>query len=196
MTSSSSPKSRTDELLDVAVTLLLDNGYAALSFRSVAAEASIGIGNLQHYFPTKADLIRAMLERAFKDFAQAMAERPAHRHEANDGVIAALRYVLRDQKRRESCVIFWELWALAIHDPSAAEIMSQFYQRYVNHIASLIQQARPEVTKTRARRAGTIVASLLEGASLFRGYGRPADQLPTGLDKALEQTILKIVADA
>ena len=189
-------RNRTDDVLDVATAILLEKGYAGLSFRSVAERAGMGLGNLQHYFPTKDDLISAMLERAFEDFAHAMARRPEQAQRGGDGVIAALRYVLKDQKKRRSCVIFWELWALAAHDRPAAEIMSKFYRRYVDLVASLIQQERPDVTAIRARRAGTVIAALVEGASLFRGHGRPAEQLPAGFDRALEQTILKIAADA
>lgn len=196
MSRSDLPANRASNALDAASALLLENGYGALSFRRVAERAGMGIGNLQHYFPTKADLIRAMLERAFEDFAVSMAQHP-HNARPNEGrLITALRYVLKDQKKRESCVIFWELWALASHDESAAEIMAQFYERYVDHIAALVRQERPEVPALRARRAATIIASLIEGASLFRGYGRPAAQAPAGFDKAIEQTILRILADA
>lgn len=171
----------------------MEKGYAALSFRSVAAAAGIGLGNLQHYFPTKADLIRAMLERAFEAFLKAMGERPAGKRDAAREVTDAIRYILADQKRRDSCVLFWELWALSAHDAAAAEVMDSFYARYLEMIAGLVRLSRPELTPARAAKASVLIASLIEGASLFRGHGRSA---PAGFDKALEQTILRIVADS
>jgi AcrR family transcriptional regulator len=190
--------SRAEEVLDVAVAILIEDGYANLTFRSVAQRASIGIGNLQHYFPTKDDLIRAMLTRAFDRFALAMAgwKSVEPSGDAKQALTAAVSYILEDQKSRESCVIFWELWALASHDPGAAQIMSQFYQVYVSNIAALVRQIRPDATAARAARASTIIAALLEGASLFRGHGRPREGVPMGLDKSLKETILMIVENA
>lgn len=188
---------KAEEILDVAMALLVERGYSNLSFRSVAASAGVGIGNLQHYFPTRADLIRAMLERAFDAFLQAISQQPATpRKQGDDDIAVAIRYVLKDQKRRESCVMFWELWALAAHDADAAAVMSHFYARYVEHIATLVRRTRPELSSLRARRAGVLIAALLEGASLFRGHGRPAAALPAGFDKALEQSVREIAANA
>lgn len=185
---------RAETILDVAAALLVEKGYSGLSFRSVASRAGIGIGNLQHYFPTRAALIRALLERTFEASVATLASQPAGGPETDIG--QAILHVLEEQTRREPCVLFWELWALAAHDPEASAVMTGFYDRYVAHIVGLIRAARPEVKAESAQAAGLMIASLLEGASLFRGHGRPADRLPPGFDDALVRLVRDMVAQA
>ncbi len=191
-------QSRADAILDAATAILVEDGYANLSFRGVARRAGMGLGNLQHYFPTRGDLIRAMLDRAFKRFGEAMARRHDEQADSNPEakVEAAITYVLGDQKRADSCVLFWELWALASHDEAASEIMSDFYAAYVDNIADLMRELRPEVSRARAQRAGVLVTALLEGASLFRGYGRPRKGYLAGIDTRLRETIRQIIESA
>ncbi len=185
---------RAEALLDVAAALLVEKGYSGLSFRSVASRAGVGIGNLQHYFPTRAALIHALLERTFEASVATLAGRPAS--DPDTDILAAISHVLEEQGRREPCVLFWELWALSAHDPEASAVMTGFYDRYVAHIAGLIRAARPEVEAEAAHRAGLLIAALLEGASLFRGHGRPADRLPAGFDTALVSLVRDIVSRA
>ncbi|MFI6798276.1 TetR/AcrR family transcriptional regulator [Streptosporangium canum] len=48
---------RQAELLDAAERVLTTRGNANAALRDFAAEAGVRIGHLQHYFPTRADLI-------------------------------------------------------------------------------------------------------------------------------------------
>lgn len=185
---------RAEAILDVAAALLVEKGYSGLSFRSVASRAGLGIGNLQHYFPTRAALIHALLERTFEASVATLGERSGADPEAD--IDDAIRHVLEEQTRREPCFLFWELWALSAHDPDASAVMTGFYDRYVAHIAGLVRAARPEVAEEAARRAALLIAALLEGASLFRGHGRPADRLPPGFDDALAGLVRDIAARA
>jgi AcrR family transcriptional regulator len=50
-------------LLDGAEQLMLSDGYAAVTYRAVAAKAGVTAGLVQYYFPTLDDLFVAMLRR-------------------------------------------------------------------------------------------------------------------------------------
>jgi TetR/AcrR family transcriptional regulator, transcriptional repressor for nem operon len=50
-------------LLDRAEELMLEEGYAAVTYRVLAARAGVTGGLVQYYFPTLDDLFLAMLER-------------------------------------------------------------------------------------------------------------------------------------
>jgi TetR/AcrR family transcriptional regulator, transcriptional repressor for nem operon len=50
-------------LLDAAERVMLDDGYAAVTYRSVAAGAGVTKGLVQYYFPTLDDLFIALLSR-------------------------------------------------------------------------------------------------------------------------------------
>lgn len=188
---------RADEILNAAISIIVEEGYAALSIRSVAQRAGVGIGNLQHYFPTRTHLIAAALDRAFQHFERsAISWRTGPELAPEERMAAAIDYILADQKRAESCLLFWELWALAAHDEQAAAVMTDFYATYVNTVADIICEIRPRLTRLRAQKAGALVASLLEGASLFRGFGKARRGYLSGFDQNLRDLVRTIIEQA
>ena len=52
-----------DELLDCVERLMLREGYAAVTYRAVAAKAGVTAGLVQYYFPTLDDLFIAAIRR-------------------------------------------------------------------------------------------------------------------------------------
>lgn len=50
-------RSAREQIVRAAAESLLENGYASTTVRSIAARAGVAIGNLQHYFPTKSELL-------------------------------------------------------------------------------------------------------------------------------------------
>lgn len=188
---------RADEILNAAISIIVEEGYSALSIRSVAQRARVGIGNLQHYFPTRTHLIAAALDHAFRQFERSAGRWRSGPELTPEGkMAAAIDYILADQKRAESCSLFWELWALAAHDAQAATVMTDFYATYVNTVADIICEIRPRLPRLRAQKAGALVASLLEGASLFRGFGKARRGYLSGFDQNLRDLARTIVEQA
>ncbi|HUZ88928.1 MAG: TetR/AcrR family transcriptional regulator [Candidatus Dormibacteraceae bacterium] len=54
---SDSGLSARDQIVRAAAEALLERGYARTTVRSIAAHAGVAVGNLQYYFPTKAELL-------------------------------------------------------------------------------------------------------------------------------------------
>jgi TetR/AcrR family transcriptional repressor of nem operon len=52
-----------DNILDIAETLIQTQGYNAFSFREIAEAAGIKTSSIHYYFPTKADLGKAVVAR-------------------------------------------------------------------------------------------------------------------------------------
>src|SRR5262245_25668479 len=50
-------------LLDAAQQVMLDDGYAAVTYRSLAERAGVTPGLVQYYFPTLDDMFLALLRR-------------------------------------------------------------------------------------------------------------------------------------
>ena len=69
-----------DELLDCIEKLMLREGYAAVTYRAVAAKAGVTAGLVQYYFPTLDDLfiaaIRRRSEQNLERLAAAIDARP------------------------------------------------------------------------------------------------------------------------
>jgi len=69
-------RSTRDRLLDAFETLLVTAGSRAATLDAVAAEADVSKGGLLYHFPSKDDLVDAMLER-LREMGAADAERMA-----------------------------------------------------------------------------------------------------------------------
>ena len=190
-------RERRDTILDAATAILVHDGYALLSTRKIAARAGMRPGNLQYYYRTKQDVVRAVLERyldrAFHTLEGRIAAAdgtPAARlHSALDAALAA-------QQSAESCRFFFELWALAAHDPSIAEAMREFYARYWRRVVSLVLEVNPHLGRPRAERRAALAIATLEGLTLFRSR-RPPHELPLpGLERELRALVDHLVLEA
>ena len=81
-------------ILDAAVQVLGEKGYAGLRTADVADVAGVSRGAQTHHFPTKDDLVLAALEHVFKTASERGRKR-AHRARSVDQAIRAL---LEDSK--------------------------------------------------------------------------------------------------
>ena len=57
-------EARPGEIIEAALRLFADRGFAATKLEDVAAAAGIGKGTIYLYFPTKEDLFRAVVRQA------------------------------------------------------------------------------------------------------------------------------------
>jgi AcrR family transcriptional regulator len=168
---------RRTSLLDAAETVLVAKGNASASLRTIADAAGIRIGHLQHYFPTRAELIKAVLERALDRSLERLADATGLRVSPDDpsdvqpgraDTADVVAVVLAEQDDPRLVRLYVEVWALAARDDDTAQVVREFYQKYVTHVAALVQLNRPEWPADLCRaRAETFVA-LVEGAALLR----------------------------
>lgn len=187
---------RVEDILDAATKILTDEGYANFSLRKVADAADIKLGNLQYYFPAKEDLLDAMLKRLFDDYAASLAKlAQSKRGNAKNHLLMMVDYLLKDQETQESCSIFWELWALSAREESVAAIMNGYYDVYLEQIANTLLEVAPKLSKRRAHRHAAVIVSMIEGASLLRGFGKPRRGLLGGFEKTIREVCIYLADD-
>ena len=84
---------RTEEtrrrILDASVDLLASKGYAAFRTADVAEVAGVSRGAQTHHFPSKDDLVIAVVEHVFQR-ASELGRKRAHRMKSTDEAIKAL----------------------------------------------------------------------------------------------------------
>jgi AcrR family transcriptional regulator len=174
-------RERRTAILDAATAVLVEDGYGQLSLRKIAARAGIRLGNLQYYYATKADVVRALLERWLVRARDAIdARMAAHGASPAARLDAALDGILADAEPAGSTRVFWELWALAAHDPDVATATDGFYADYAAAAGTLLRAVNPVLDAATARRRGALLASLFEGLSLYRRRSAP-HRLPPAL---------------
>lgn len=177
---------RVERILDAAMDVLVEDGYAGLSLRGVAQRAGLSLGNLQYYFPTKQDVVRALLARYLETALRHVRERmdgggqqPAKR------LRHALDALLEDQESPRHFQLFAELWALAARDAMVAEALGVFYAGYREGVVELLRELSPDLTPARRERRAALLVAFFEGLSLFRGGGSLRASSVPGLEQEL-----------
>ena len=185
---------RIQKILEVATNMLVKKGFAGLSIRNIASKANMQPGNLQYYFASKQDIITAILELEFQRYQTTLENRfNDNAYTGEQQLKFSIKYFLKDQQKQRSCVIYWELWALAAHEPDVAQIMDTFYQIYLDKVSHLIQNINPELTPQKATKISTLIISMIEGLSLFRGYNKPERPHLQGIEDELQSAIIKLI---
>jgi AcrR family transcriptional regulator len=106
----------TSALLDAAERLLIETGYAALTTRSVAAEAGVNHGLVHYYFGSMEELLLQVLER----FTDRLIDRQAAMYEADVPFLEKWRTAMRwldEDVQAGYPKVWWELQAMAWNHP-------------------------------------------------------------------------------
>ncbi|GAL09454.1 hypothetical protein JCM19233_420 [Vibrio astriarenae] len=62
----SKKSAKIEKVLDISIELLRQEGDYGVSMRKVATLAEMSLSNVQYYFKTKDDLLKAMADRYFQ----------------------------------------------------------------------------------------------------------------------------------
>ena len=124
-------------------------------------------GNLQYYFRTKRDLVRALLERHIGESRERVVARLASvQGSAKEKLLGGIDEILADQDAATECALFRELWAMAAHDPEIAGVVGDFYRGYVLEVAGMLRNSTPRLAAPAAARIATLVVATIEGLSI------------------------------
>ncbi len=186
-------KERADEILEAALSVLLSEGYASLSLRRVSSVANINLGHVQYYFRTKQDLLRAMLEHWVTRFRAEVNRRLDADAPPLDRLMTMLTLSLKDMRTPEGSVMMWEIWALAPRDAFVEDLMDRFYIELRSRYRALILKITPGISKKDAGLRAAALSSLIEGASLYLGYGKPRRRELSGLKQEIIRTAKMII---
>ncbi|GAA3443459.1 TetR/AcrR family transcriptional regulator [Planomonospora venezuelensis] len=181
---------RREKLLDVTEDILVTRGNAELSLRAVAAGAGVRLGHLQYYFPSRADLINAVLARVLERSLRQVSEitgpeaegDPVRRHDpvrpVQDPVeeddrpirdsVRPVRVLLMQHQDGRLVRLFTEIWAMAAHDEGVATAVRAFYRDYTGHVAEFVHRLAPGLPRQACRARAETFVMLVEGAALFR----------------------------
>ena len=148
---------RQSRILEAALDLLSRHGISGVSMRAVAREAGVALGLVNYYYDDKTSLIRAALHRVDEQDLQLVAQDPSLTPDEQ------LRQALRRVAGAELLTTRYlslrlHLWALAQADEGYAEINAAAFDRYLDGVAALVSNAKPELSWKECReRAADIV---------------------------------------
>jgi TetR/AcrR family transcriptional regulator, transcriptional repressor for nem operon len=146
------PESTRDRFLAAGMRLFAAKGYQSTSIADLLQEVDAHSGSFYHFFPTKQDLLLAVL-KAYHDGIESMLLAPAW-----DGIeepiakIFALLAVYRRALEGSSCVYGCPIGSLALEihepDPPVRELLSANFSGWVKHIQACLDAARQSLPRT------------------------------------------------
>jgi TetR/AcrR family transcriptional regulator, cholesterol catabolism regulator len=148
---------RQSRILQAALDLLSRHGISGVNMRAVAREAGVALGLVNYYYEDKSTLIRAALRRIDEDDLMLVAPDPTS--PPDEQLRKALRRVAGPEfLTTQYLSLRLHLWALAQADEDFALINAAAFERYLDGLATLIGNAKPELSGDECReRAADIV---------------------------------------
>jgi AcrR family transcriptional regulator len=188
---------RAEEILSAARSVLVEEGYAALSTRKVAQRVGIRQSNVQYYFPAKTDLVRALFERSTATNMEQLSRRMAQRRMTpKQRLTWTIDLFLRSHQSLDQQVFLRELWALAAHDSEVAAVMNGFYERWVDLATENLLEINPKLGLRRAQRRALLIVSLVDGLSLFHGAAGIDHAAVRGIEREVRELVARLVLEA
>lgn len=147
--------------MEAAYRQIAEHGLGELRTRAVAAEVGIDHTTLHHYFPTKQDLIAAVVDYATGRF---WTTTPAEGTPADRlrGHLAALAVMLAEQP--DLFVVTRELDLLALRDPQVRAAIADRERGWRASLTPLFEQAAADGVDPAT--ATELVVDVVKGASL------------------------------
>ncbi len=155
-------------ILEGAMGLLRDHGDHGLTMRKVAERAGISLGHLQHYFPTKNEVLKGLVSSHFELCITALRQ-----HIASESATDPSRLVARLVAFGFSYVgdgfsdtwrLFREFWALSSRNPEVREHLDAYYKEYGAILFELLLPVAE--SPAAARRAVALLLPWFEGYSV------------------------------
>jgi AcrR family transcriptional regulator len=148
-----------DRLLDCVERLMIDNGYAAVTYRAVAAKADVTAGLVQYYFPTLDGIfVAAVRRRADANLERLTAVLEQRPHEP-------LRVMWEFSREEATAALMTEFTALGNHRDSIREVIAE--------VTEAVRKAQLDALEARWGETGPPGAGLSTGALLFLLAGIP-----------------------
>jgi AcrR family transcriptional regulator len=165
-----------DRLIDAAMELFAFQGYAATGLAQIARQAGVLPGSLYYFFPTKADLLHATLERRkvllHPEVLAPIWERVDDPIERVFGLLAGYRRMLEVTEFRHGCPIGNLVIEVGETHPHARALLTQNFEGWLDAVEECFAAARARLPEhADPRKLAVFVLTTMEGAvMLARSY--------------------------
>jgi AcrR family transcriptional regulator len=187
-------QARAREILRAARKILVESGYAALTTRRVAEAAGVRQSNVQYYYPTKTDLVRALFQDMTRSSARELDNRLTGASRSPKQVlVGSIDQFLQAHQSPDHVAFLRELWAMAAHDPAVADVMRGFYQHWVDVVTEKVQQINPDLGLRKAQRRALLIVAMMDGLSLFQGASDLDHPAVSGIEREVREVVLSML---
>lgn len=128
-------------IVQTAYQLCAEEGIRALRTRTVAFRAGINVSTLHYYFPTKHDLLLAVLENLLNRFREKAPQAVTLLQELNAAVQSATR-------NPAMLAVWYDFWNLSRTDDAVNQMLRVHLEGWRTRLADLIQEAHSSANAT------------------------------------------------
>ncbi|GEM31027.1 putative transcriptional regulator, TetR family protein [Nocardia neocaledoniensis NBRC 108232] len=186
---------REEQIIAAAIKVLSDVGVPAATLRAVAAEAGVPLGTLQYVFPSKDQLLRAVIATVVEEISGTLREGL----ELDRGVEHALRHGVTSfweklvAHRIGLQIMQYELMAYSLRSETAAHLARLQYDRYCAVVTEFCEQAAQAAGERCAvgfDTLGRLVLAQVDGLILQHVANPDAARARRDLDNAVDMLVL------
>jgi AcrR family transcriptional regulator len=161
-------------ILRTALTVIVDEGFDAMSMRRIAAKCGIEFGNLTYHYPSREALVTELLDSVFRAYDQLSQEIQQHRHLSPEERLAEIcQWTGAEVGIKQTAYLLTELWALANHDPFVTDRLAALYRNSAQPIVEIVEELRPDLPPNAALALGLYIGTSLDAMIIAAGYRKP-----------------------
>jgi AcrR family transcriptional regulator len=182
------------KVVQAAKSVFLRSGGAQFSIRGVAKEAKMSMGAVQHFYPTRDQLVAGMLEYVTNEY-EIEWERVSRDFPFNgeDRLMHAIEYLAADILEQETRQFFFALWSLSCHNKFAATLQEEMYAHHIRNMAIFVGAAKPQFSERQCVDTAVQIVALIEGLMLFTAPGSRQLGSRASLVRSLKRTVTKLL---
>jgi AcrR family transcriptional regulator len=178
---------RRAKILAVAKDILLKEGFDNLILRQIATIAEIKLGHLQYYFPTRDDLLEAIVCETWDSNELVMNK--AETAEDLPTIISDLLEGWGGEQGR----IYLVLTLRSLHDQRFMALKQKIYLTFYEQMIQVLKKTHPKRSKNELLRKAKVITSLLDGAMFQIHMGSAEEQRKQG--KRFHADLRKVAID-
>lgn len=188
-----------ETIVEAARELFFQQGYHATGMAQILAASKAGSGSLYHFFPTKEDLLVAVLER-YKLMLMPMVIDPARERAADPidrafAVLHGYRLLLEATDFYLGCPIGNLALEVSNSHPKPRALIQQNFDGWLEQVTLILEEARGTLPQdvNPARLAKLMLATMEGAVMLARTYRSldPFDEAVIGLREIFDQLVIR-----
>ncbi|RDJ98918.1 TetR/AcrR family transcriptional regulator [Paraburkholderia lacunae] len=180
-------------IIRVARKLLLENGPMDFSLRAVALKAGISVSNLQYYFPTRPDVVRAVMAPVIDTYLDVLKQALQSNASPRATIEAILDQSVQDAKDLKNIPLWWHFFSFASTDPECAQMRDEWYDTLTSELAKLIRAANPERGAAESTHIAVLLISMVDGMTIHLGTARGKRAYMRGFEAMFLETARNLV---
>ena len=161
-------------ILETARDVLATEGLDRFTLRDIAKRADMRLGNLQYYFPTRDDLLEAVIQSEFEDNLRAMRGLEQQTTSVDD-YMQRLAELLIAEYTSVGGNIWPVLNLLHLHNRRFRRLSAEIYRQHFDIIVAAMQKFGVSGTTSALFEKARLITAVIDGATLQAHAGPHSD---------------------